>query len=285
MRGERANFLTIKIASVLALTMKEKTRNNVILVIDDDEINLQIAKIILEKNFQCQVITVDNGHEGIEILKNQYVSIVLLDILMPEFNGIETLQEIRNDENLKDIPVIMLTASVDRENIKEVRALGVTDYIKKPFMPEELVKRVSKKLIVVEKILIIDEEESNLRTMQNLLEENFHYKVLKASSLKETMSILCENEIALIIASTEMKFINGFKILSFMTKTDKLSKIPFVLSTPDDLTEMIEKLKVTKTEFLNELEESSDSIITQKGKNKVVNIVTNIIGYKLDKRI
>ena len=262
--------------------MSKKFNDNVILVIDDDEINLQIAKIILEKNFQCQVLTADTGHKGIEILNSQYVSLVLLDIVMPDFNGIETLKTIRADEKLKNISVIMLTASVDRENIREARELGVTDYIKKPFMPEELVKRVGKKLIPVDKILIIDEDEKNLKIMQNLLEEHFHYKILAVSSATEAISTLSANEIKLVIASSDMKFISGFKILDFMAKINKFTKIPFVLTTSDDLVKMVERIERIETE---EIEESTDPVINQPNKNKIVNIVTNIIGYKLDKRV
>ena len=58
-------------------------QGNVVLVIDDDEINLQVAKVILEKKLPCRVITADNGIEGLEILRRQYVRVVLLDIMMP----------------------------------------------------------------------------------------------------------------------------------------------------------------------------------------------------------
>ena len=85
-------------------------RKKIILVIDDDEMNLQIAKMVLEKKLLCKVIGVDNGVEGIAILKSQRVNLVLLDVMMPDFDGIETLQEIRGDVQIKDVPVMMLTA-------------------------------------------------------------------------------------------------------------------------------------------------------------------------------
>ena len=106
-------------------------RKKKVLVIDDDEMNLQIAKMILERKLPCEVIGVDNGIEGLEVLRQQHVSLVLLDIMMPDFDGIETLQEIRKDARIKDVPIIMLTASSDVENIQKVGLLGVTDYIKK----------------------------------------------------------------------------------------------------------------------------------------------------------
>ena len=61
-------------------------RKKVILVIDDDEMNLQIAKMVLERKLPCKVIGATNGVEGIEILKTKRVNLVLLDVLMPDFS-------------------------------------------------------------------------------------------------------------------------------------------------------------------------------------------------------
>ena len=95
----------------------KKFAEKIILIIDDDEMNLQIARMILEKKLSCKVIAVDNGAEGIDILRNNKVRLVLLDILMPDFDGIETLQEIRSDEKICDVPIMMLTASADLDNV------------------------------------------------------------------------------------------------------------------------------------------------------------------------
>ena len=112
-------------------------REKVILVIDDDEMNLQIAKMVLERKLKCKVIGADNGVEGIDILKTQRVSLVLLDVMMPDFDGIETLQEIRSDPLIKNVPVMMLSATVYLDTVKKAGMLGVRDYIKKPFLPAD----------------------------------------------------------------------------------------------------------------------------------------------------
>ena len=119
---------------------------SVILVIDDDEMNLKIAKVILERKLSCKVICTDNGIVGLDILRRQQVDLVLLDIMMPYFDGLETLQEIRADAIIKDVPVMMLTASGDFENVKQALKLGVKDYIRKPLLPDDLVQRVKNKL-------------------------------------------------------------------------------------------------------------------------------------------
>ena len=178
----------------------EQIEGNVILVIDDDEINLQMAKMILEKKLPCRVITCDNGVQGIEILRRQYVRLVLLDVVMPFFNGIQTLEKIREDSKLKNIPVIMLTASTDRSHISKAIQLGVKDYVKKPFMPDELVERVSKKLGPIttkskSTMLVIDDDPSDLKRAVLLLESHLPYEIIKAPSGIDGMEILRKNKV------------------------------------------------------------------------------------------
>lgn len=122
---------------------KEST-GNVVLVIDDDEINLLLAKTILEKKLPCEVITIDNGFEGLDILERQPVSVLLLDIDMPYMDGFETLEHIRERKSLKDLPVIMLTAAADKDTVIKAAKHGVESYVKKPFLPDELIARVAK---------------------------------------------------------------------------------------------------------------------------------------------
>lgn len=119
---------------------------NVILVIDDDEMNLKVAKVILERKLACRVICTDNGIVGLDILRKQHVDLVLLDILMPYFDGLETLEEIRADARIAGVPVMMLTASGDFENVKQALKLGVKDYVMKPLLPDDLIQRVKTKL-------------------------------------------------------------------------------------------------------------------------------------------
>ncbi len=120
--------------------------DSVILVIDDDEMNLKVAKVILERKLACSVICTDNGIVGLDILRKQHVDLVLLDILMPYFDGLETLEEIRADAQIAKVPVIMLTASGDFENVKQALKLGVKDYVMKPLLPDDLIQRVKTKL-------------------------------------------------------------------------------------------------------------------------------------------
>ena len=110
-----------------------------ILVVDDDNMNLARTKIILGKDYH--VILADSGIEALMKLKNEKADMVLLDIDMPGMNGIETFERMK--EFAPDIPVIFLTASGLEEDVVNAIRLGAVNYLKKPFRPQELMKRVS----------------------------------------------------------------------------------------------------------------------------------------------
>ena len=119
-------------------------KNITVLVIDDDEINRQMAEMILKKNFEYRILTAESGMRGYELMQNQTVHLVLLDVSMPVWDGLKTLQFIRSNEKLKNTPVIMLTAAADRETVVKASSYGVKDYLRKPFLPDELTARVAK---------------------------------------------------------------------------------------------------------------------------------------------
>lgn len=114
-----------------------------ILVVDDDAMNVRMAEFILKQQ-QYQVLKASSGMECLEVLKNQPVDLVLLDIEMPGMNGMQTLEQIRGEERFLKIPVMFLTASTELEDMENAQKLGAAGYVKKPFLPQELLDRVEK---------------------------------------------------------------------------------------------------------------------------------------------
>lgn len=110
-----------------------------ILVVDDDSMNLARTQIILEEEYE--VVLAESGVRALSILKSQKIDLVLLDIDMPLMNGIETFKRMK--EFAADIPVIFLTASGEVEDVVGALLLGAVDYLKKPYLPQELLKRVA----------------------------------------------------------------------------------------------------------------------------------------------
>lgn len=260
-------------------------RKRKILVIDDDSINLQIAKMVLEQKLPCEVFCVDNGIEGIDFLRRERVDLVLLDILMPDPDGIETLAKIRADSKISETPVIMLSATGTSDKIQRVTELGVRDYIKKPFMPKDLIARVQKELdkTLPEEILIVSGNEKELHEMQQLIEDSFSYAVFTADSAAAAEEILRRHDIKLVIASANMKFLEGFELLAFLAADEKFGAIPFALTSDKNLFALIAKVKPSPVEKPEPAEKAP--LATHAEKKKIANVVTSAIGYELDVRI
>lgn len=117
-------------------------RKDSILVVDDDSMNLARTRIILSDEYD--VILAESGAEALKLLGVQEVDLVLLDIDMPEMDGMETFRNMKK-AGIK-VPVIFLTASGLEEDVVSAINLGAVNYLKKPFRPQELIKRVSREL-------------------------------------------------------------------------------------------------------------------------------------------
>ena len=111
-----------------------------ILAVDDTAIVLTRISEILCNDYE--VITVSSGARAMKCLKERRPDLILLDIKMSPMDGIQTLQEIRTNRDLEDIPVIMLTGVEDKDTVMESAKLGICDYILKPFSSGELEKRI-----------------------------------------------------------------------------------------------------------------------------------------------
>jgi putative two-component system response regulator len=112
-----------------------------ILVVDDDSMNLRMAKHIL-KNYEVE--SVDSGKAALEWLSGNTPDLILLDLHMPEMNGLEVFEKIKEMDSVKDVPVVFLTADNERETEVKIFEAGAMDYIQKPFLPEVVAKRISR---------------------------------------------------------------------------------------------------------------------------------------------
>lgn len=126
--------------------IKAKWLPNVkILVVDDSEINLEVVSSILERNGAI-VQTADSGLKALELIKNQSnnFDIVLMDVQMPEMDGIEAVTQIRQVLKLNKLPVVALTAGTMDEERKRVLVAGMNDFLTKPVEPSRLINTIRK---------------------------------------------------------------------------------------------------------------------------------------------
>lgn len=113
-----------------------------ILVVDDDSMNLMMAEFSLKKE-GYEVITASSGMDCLAVLQSEKADLVLLDVEMPKMSGIETLKKIRENEELKNLTVMFLTADPDFDTEGEAGRLGAAGCIHKPFLPPVLAEKIA----------------------------------------------------------------------------------------------------------------------------------------------
>jgi diguanylate cyclase (GGDEF)-like protein len=156
--------------------MMNDDEKSLILMVDDNQQNLQVLGNLLKKNGYKPVAAL-NGPNALEFAQSNPPELILLDILMPEMDGIETCRRLKEQELTKNIPVIFITALSDtKDKLKAFHAGGV-DYVTKPFVQEEVLARINvhlklkKALEKLEKMSVTDE-------MTGVFNRRFAYEIL-----------------------------------------------------------------------------------------------------------
>ncbi|MBF0236449.1 MAG: response regulator [SAR324 cluster bacterium] len=121
--------------------ISDDTNTKTILVVDDEPVNLEVLKNQL-RLYHYKVLAVDNGYEAMEILKSHKPDLVLLDLMMPGMSGYEVCQRIREIYDPTLLPVIVVSAKNQVEDLVKGLELGANDYIVKPFSRDELIARI-----------------------------------------------------------------------------------------------------------------------------------------------
>jgi two-component system cell cycle response regulator len=103
------------------------------------------------KPYDCTVIEASNGEEGLATAAKEKPDLIILDVTMPVMDGVTMLTKLKEDPELKSIPVIMLTAESGRENVLHIAKLGVRDYLVKPFKEEQLIEKAGRVVTLVKK--------------------------------------------------------------------------------------------------------------------------------------
>lgn len=113
-----------------------------VLVVDDNEMNRDMLLRRLQRQ-GYEVVVAENGVRALELMQEYAFDLILLDIMMPQLNGYEVLERIKSDQNLHDIPVIMISAVDDLDSVVKCIEMGAEDYLFKPFNPVLLKARVT----------------------------------------------------------------------------------------------------------------------------------------------
>ena len=153
-----------------------------IMVVDDDREIVKAIEIYLGKG-NYKIHKAYDGEEALKIINNVQIHLVILDIMMPNKDGLETLEEIRKDKN---IPVIMLSAK--SEDIDKINGLniGADDYVTKPFNPVELIARVNALIRRYTRLGAIQEKQGLIKNGELIIDDELKKVIVDGRTIKLT---------------------------------------------------------------------------------------------------
>ncbi|WP_298652988.1 hybrid sensor histidine kinase/response regulator [uncultured Proteiniphilum sp.] len=195
-----------------------------ILIVDDIPANVWLLKVMLEQS-GLQVFTAENAEEAFNRLTKEKIDLILLDVLMPDVNGFELAERLKNNPDYQEIPIIFLTALNTPADIVKGFHLGAGDFISKPFNKEELLVRVRHQLTLLEAKRTIQRQTAELK--KTIAGRDALYSViahdlrLPISSLKMTLNVL--------ILKMEEQQIGGREILEMIQSANEISEQLFTL--------------------------------------------------------
>src|SRR6188472_2902941 len=140
-----------------------------LLIVDDEELNREGLARRLQRH-DYAVAVAKNGREAIEVLGGRSFDLVLLDIMMPGMNGLEVLKFLRRVDSLIDLPIIMVTAKGESEDIVEALELGANDYVTKPMDFPVVLARIRTQLALKGAVAQVTELEHKLDARNKELE-------------------------------------------------------------------------------------------------------------------
>lgn len=223
------------IAQVVASSLK-------ILVIEDNETQKELLEIYLQNAGYGQVLFANTGEDGLSLAKKEHPDVILLDIFLPQMNGWEVLENLKNDQDTWDIQVIMMSMIEEK---KKGYMLGALDYLVKPFNQTQLIAALSRYIpengngqnqTSVNKVLIVDDDGDARLILKNVLTK-FNVQIYEAANGKLALEALEKILPTLIILDLMMPVMNGFEVIEELRNSEKWRHIPVIVNTSHDLSQ------------------------------------------------
>jgi two-component system cell cycle response regulator len=220
-----------------------------ILIIEDNETNLELMIYLLQE-FGYEPMTALDGEEGLTAIRQERPDLVLCDIQMPNLDGYELVKIVKADPDLRQIPIVAVTALAMAGDRDKGLAAGFDSYINKPLNPQTFVQQVEKLLGVTPSpvpghitaaatdrapakkatILVIDDLAANIKLMESLLEP-FGYHIVAASGMTEAMALARKLLPDLIVSDVCMHEGTGYDLCEAIKTDPRVKHIPVILLT------------------------------------------------------
>jgi CheY-like chemotaxis protein/HAMP domain-containing protein len=238
---------------VLRQSSAVKSKRRTILVVDDEpEMAAMISRYLLQEGYNT--LTATSGSEALELAVRELPFAVTLDIIMPDMDGWEVLQGLKKSPETKDIPVIIVSISEDKET---GFALGAAGYVTKPVSKKLLASEIEKigKPATPPRILLVEDNEAAIIQVKAFL-ESAGYAADVARGGQEAFDYVSHTIPEGIILDLMMPEVDGFAVLEKIRSTQATVKIPVLILTAKDLTP--EDLKRLSANHIQQLVRKGD---------------------------
>ncbi|MDA8607935.1 response regulator [Gammaproteobacteria bacterium] len=215
-------------------------QDNLVVLVDDDVAMHDLIKRTISK-LNLTLLGATNSEKGMELIREVKPKLILLDVLMPGRDGWSLLKECKTDQELKDIPVIMIS-QLNQSNLAS--SLGANDYLTKPIDRSHFIntlKRIMGTDTQNQKVLVIDDDK-DVRELLSRLLKDAGYRPIDARDGKEGLE-RTKDEPALIILDLEMPRMDGFEFLdNYIKNVPEEKRAPVLVFSGKDLTDVQEDL-------------------------------------------
>ncbi len=222
-----------------------------ILVVDDSQDNLDLIDDMLDDEGYENIICVLSAQEAYDELERNSIDLIILDIMMPDINGIEACKKIKSDDRYKDISIVIATAKADLETLKEGFEAGANDYIRKPIVNDiELLSRVKNALNLK---LSIDRYKDLNTTLDHRVKEEIEKNRHKEQLLMQQSKMASMGEMIGNIAHQWRQPLNALSLtiqkIQLLEQHDKLDKEQIDKITKKS-SHLVEKMSQTIDDFM-----------------------------------
>ena len=246
--------------------------NQVILAIDDEPQIIKLYERYLQpKGFQ--VLGLNNPSKAKERVEQLKPFAIILDIMMPGYDGWQVLTELKSSSETRDIPVIVCSIVEDEE---KGFSLGATDYLLKPVLEDDLLNALDRLNGdgSIRDVLVIDDDVNDLRLLGKMISEQGRYKAILAEGGPAGWRSISSKAPHAVVLDLFMPVMDGFAILEQMRNNKKLRDVPVVVITGADLTgeqqkqldglgkRLLQKSSLNETELIETIENALQKVRT-----------------------
>ena len=203
-----------------------------VLVIDDDKDALELIRRWLTQMGMTSMVT-DSPDMGLALARQHKPDMILLDALLPNRSGYDLLTELRADEQIKDIPTVLITVDDDR---RRAISVGASDYIRKPLSKDQLRSVVELYCGTVDgEILVIDDDDAAADLIKRSVEEA-GFRTRRAANGQQGLAMADDQRPSAIVLDLAMPGLDGFGVLDQLKRHDTLHDVPLIVLSSKEIT-------------------------------------------------